>query len=150
MREGLCAAGATNVQIAQRTQGGRGPGKKPSVGRVCGEGVNTVCSHQSQPAPWGRGPLPPNPHGSPAARAQGVTSPRRQQAPSPPIPSLSFIWNQSPRRFPEQCRKEVLSCWKWVWAGSQPWDCYTTLAWQFLGSLEGGGQLGNGRDQKQG
>lgn len=100
MREGLCAAGATNVQIAQRTQGGRGPGKKPSVGRVCGEGVNTVCSHQSQPAPWGRGPLPPNPHGSPAARAQGVTSLARRQAPSPPIPSLSFIWNQSPEEVP--------------------------------------------------
>lgn len=86
MREGLCAAGATNVQIAQRTQGGRGPGKKPSVGRVCGEGVNTVCSHQSQPAPWGRGSLPPNPHGSPAARAQGVTSPPAANKP-PPLPS---------------------------------------------------------------
>lgn len=86
----------------QRTQGGRGPGKKPSVGRVCGEGVNTVCSHQSQPAPWGRGPLPPNPHGSPAARAQGVTSPAANKPPplpSHPCPS-SGVGRQ--RRFPEQ------------------------------------------------
>lgn len=108
MREGLCAAGATNVQIAQRTQGGRGPGKKPSVGRVCGEGVNTVCSHQSQPAPWGRGPLPPNPHGSPAARAQGVTSPP-PPPPTSPLPShpilvlhLEPVTEEVPRAVPQR------------------------------------------------
>jgi hypothetical protein len=120
---------AATVQTAQRAWDGRGPGSKPSVGWVCGEGVNTVCSHQSQPAPWGGGGRTPpsQPTWHPSCQVPGSLIPPLPASPFPsrPCPSPGVDpW----RRFTEQCYKKVLPCQKLGWAGSQPWHRSVTLA----------------------
>lgn len=81
---------AATVQTAQRAWDGRGPGSKPSMGWVCGEGVNTVCSHQSQPAPWGGGEDPSlSAHMAPQLPGPGESHPPTASEPLS-IPTLPF------------------------------------------------------------
>lgn len=86
-----------------------------------GQGVRGRCKHSLLPpkpaCSLGERPLPPSPHGTPAARAQGVPSPTASQPlPIPPCPSLQWIC----RGGTEQCSIEVLSrVWE-VGLGWQP------------------------------
>lgn len=94
---------AANVQTAQRAWGGRGPGNKPSVGRVCGQGVNTVCSHQSQPAPQGERSPPSQPTWHPSCPVQESHPASRILHPASCIPShapLTLLPPHSPPASP--------------------------------------------------
>ena len=129
------------------------------MGWVCGEGVNTICSHQSQPAPYGRAPphpahTAPQLPGSPGSRRGRARTHSPPPAPLPlAFPPLSWDRSLQGPPSPEQVPRRVLprgvASWMCVWAASQPLSSQGDLglttpqtSGRRLGNLEVAGSRG--------
>lgn len=100
--------------------GSPGVGEAPGIRGARGPGVRGRCKHSlfpPQPAcSWGRRPLPPSPHGVPAARPRAATFPHpRRRQPLPLAHSLD-AWKRAQGVSPPCGRVSIQ-------AGSQPQDC---------------------------